>query len=540
MQINKISKTYIFILFLFMISIVVGVYLYFSSNNAIILTEPEVKIVTPSSVNTNYFFDFETLDGLVNTENIIVAKSHSGKMSCNLIGGKEYGPSVNLKISKISEIPIKKVAASVWVYPISNSPIAVLTLSVINFNNTSVFWDGKSTENQNFTPNKWTKINALFNLPADKISADDIISINIWNKGKTDIIIDDLEIVYGESSERRGVYTDADPSNLLKKDLNFHRKTAPFNTIYFDNININNENSTRLTINKDDFMADFSPNDEVYVGNFITDKSNLDEIICINKEKIAMFEYDTEDHGFNKLWESTLGDQSFLKQQSAKFVGDFNADGKIDFLLVDKNTGAWDLYNFNNKAFKVIIKGNNKLSSKWFDGLNKPFVANSFFNNKKDGLAILNTNYYMGVQLNNVRNTFEEIKLILPSSDSSLFTNSSLVFIGNFDNVIGQDILKLNTDWRFDFKMMKLDPAGFYIFKALDFKGFLFDFNPKYFEFVKIVSGNITSLTKSSLLVLMCNCADSKFNGIYCNEFQNVAYLPNSTALYELVNNNSN
>ena len=540
MQINKISKTYIFILFLFMISIVVGVYLYFSSNNAIILTEPEVKIVKPSSINTNYFFDFETLDGLVNTENIIVAKSHSGKMSCNLIGGKEYGPSVNLKISKISEIPIKKVAASVWVYPISNSPIAVLTLSVINSNNTSVFWDGKSTENQNFTPNKWTKINALFNLPADKISADDIISINIWNKGKTDIIIDDLEIVYGESSERRGVYTDADPSNLLKKDLNFHRKTAPFNTIYFDNININNENSTRLTINKDDFMADFSPNDEVYVGNFITDKSNLDEIICINKEKIAMFEYDTEDHGFNKLWESTLGEQSFLKQQSAKFVGDFNADGKIDFLLVDKNTGAWDLYNFNNKAFKVIIKGNNKLSSKWFDGLNKPFVANSFFNNKKDGLAILNTNYYMGVQLNNVRNTFEEIKLILPSSDSSLFTNSSLVFIGNFDNVIGQDILKLNTDWRFDFKMMKLDPAGFYIFKALDFKGFLFDFNPKYFEFVKIVSGNITSLTKSSLLVLMCNCADSKFNGIYCNEFENVAYLPNSTALYELVNNNSN
>ena len=523
-----------------MISIVVGVYLYFSSNNAIILTEPEVKIVKPSSINTNYFFDFETLDGLVNTENIIVAKSHSGKMSCNLIGGKEYGPSVNLKISKISEIPIKKVAASVWVYPISNSPIAVLTLSVINSNNTSVFWDGKSTENQNFTPNKWTKINALFNLPADKISADDIISINIWNKGKTDIIIDDLEIVYGESSERRGVYTDADPSNLLKKDLNLHRKTAPFNTIYFDNININNENSTRLTINKDDFMADFSPNDEVYVGNFITDKSNLDEIICINKEKIAMFEYDTEDHGFNKLWESTLGDQSFLKQQSAKFVGDFNADGKIDFLLVDKNTGAWDLYNFNNKAFKVIIKGNNKLSSKWFDGLNKPFVANSFFNNKKDGLAILNTNYYIGVQLNNVRNTFEEIKLILPSSDSSLFTNSSLVFIGNFDNVIGQDILKLNTDWRFDFKMMKLDPAGFYIFKALDFKGFLFDFNPKYFEFVKIVSGNITSLTKSSLLVLMCNCADSKFNGIYCNEFDNVAYLPNSTALYELVNNNSN
>ena len=540
MQINKISKTYIFILFLFMISIVVGVYLFFSSNNAIILSEAEIKIAKPSNINTNYFYDFETLDGLVNTENIIVAKSHSGKMSCNLIGGKEYGPSVNLKISEISEIPIKKVAASVWVYPISNSPIAVLTLSVINSNNTSVFWDGKSTENQNFTPNKWTKINALFNLPADKISADDIISINIWNKGKTDIIIDDLEIVYGESTERRGVYTDADPSNLLKRDLNFHRKTAAFNTIYFDNININNENSTRLTINKDDFMADFSPNDEVYVGNFITDKSNLDEIICINKEKIAMFEYDTEDHGFNKLWESTLGEQSFLKQQSAKFVGDFNADGKIDFLLVDKNTGAWDLYNFNNKAFKVIIKGNNKLSSKWFDALNKPFVANSFFNNKKDGLAILNTNYYMGVQLNNVRNTFEEIKLILPSSDSSLFTNSSSVFIGNFDNVIGQDILKLNTDWRFDFKMMKLDPAGFYIFKALDFKAFLFDFNPKYFEFVKIVSGNITSLTKSSLLVMMCNCADSKFNGIYCNEFQNVAYLPNSTALYELVNNNSN
>ncbi|MBA3704654.1 MAG: hypothetical protein H0W84_01750, partial [Bacteroidetes bacterium] len=58
------------------------------------------------------------------------------------------------------------------------------------------------------------------------------------------------------------------------------------------------------------------------------------------------------------------------------------------------------------------------------------------------------------------------------------------------------------------------------------------DYNPKYYEFVKIIPGNFISSTFSSLLILMQNCGDTDFNGIHCDKIENVPYLPNSTQLY--------
>ena len=69
---------------------------------------------------------------------------------------------------------------------------------------------------------------------------------------------------------------------------------------------------------------------------------------------------------------------------------------------------------------------------------------------------------------------------------------------------------------------------------TVDFKGYSNDYNPKYYEMVKIIAGNFVSPKQTSLLVMMCNCADKNFDGKHCNTIENLPYLPNSTQLYSI------
>lgn len=537
MQQKKFSKKVYILLFLFILCLAAGAYLYRKNHHPSIVFETQQNEkkeggVSNANSNTNFFFDFESLNGLAGAETIKATTAHSGKMACSLSGGIEYGPSVIKKMSDITALPIKKVSASVWVYPLTDNPNTVLTVSIINSKNETVFWDGKSTEKQNFQKNKWTKINAQYNLPSEKISPDDIVHVNIWNKGKTEIIIDDLEIVYGESAERRGVDAKMDANVIYEKQFVPQRNKPPFKTIYFEKQEINNQNSTFITPTKDNPLADFSPNDEFLVGNFIADKNNLDELICIKKESAAMFEYAAEEQQFNMLWETTATEKTVWNDETKKIAGDFNADGKTDLLIVNRKKGSWELFDFNNKNWNLVLKGNDYLSTIWLDDNNKAFVSKLFSKDNKDALIILNKNNYSTLQLNRKTNAFEETKVDLSPYDTGLFSNTSCVYDGNFDGGTGQQFLKFDTEWRFDLKLIGIDATGFNIINTIDFKGYSNDYNPKYYEFVKIISGKFVNSAKTSLLLMMRNCADNNFNGKHCNQFENVPSLPNSTALY--------
>ncbi|MGZ4060970.1 MAG: hypothetical protein ACXVPU_18210, partial [Bacteroidia bacterium] len=401
--------------------------------------------------NTNFFFDFETLTGLSGTESIKQATAHSGKFAADLTGGKEYGPSVAKKIRDVANEPFKKIALSVWVYPLTDNPNTVLTASVANSKNESVFWEGKGTDNKNFPKNKWTKINASFTLPVEKINLDDILNVGIWNKGKTDVLVDDLEIVYGENAERRGVSATIDPNTIYEKRFVPERNKPPFKTIYFQKQEINNGNSTSINSDKNSVTGDFSPNDNFLAGNFIPDKNNLDEILCLKNSMGDLFaeglyQYAAEKKQFQKIWENTNPNDSIWNDGNTFYSGDFNADNKTDILAVNKKNKAWRIIDFTGKAWVVVSKGENP---------------------KKEWMA----------------------KNEIPSSPNAkeIFKPSDIIFPGSFMNETKNNLLKLNTDWRFDLKMVEQDKDGYTILGNADFKGYQNDYNPKYYEFVKIV-----------------------------------------------------
>ena len=120
------------------------------------------------------------------------------------------------------------------------------------------------------------------------------------------------------------------------------------------------------------------------------------------------------------------------------------------------------------------------------------------------------------------------------SLDKSIFKPTDITFSGDYYGDTKLEILKYNTDWRFDLKLLEKEKEGYTILGNVDFKGYSNDYNPKYYEFTKLVSGRFINANQTSLLVISCNCADEKFDGKHCTKFENIPALPNSVGIYSI------
>lgn len=412
------------------------------------------------SEKSNLFLDFETEAGLSNADNVKETTAHSGKKACDLSGGKEYGPSLNKKLSEFGSAFPKIINMSMWVYPLTDNPNTVLVASVINSKNETVFWEGKSTENKSFPKNTWTKINASFKLPIEKFNAEDVLGVSAWNKGKTDVIIDDVEIVYGESPERRGEESKVDPISIYEKRFVSEKNKPPFQTIWMEKQETGKE------------LIAFSSDDLFIAANFDNDVNGIDELLCISKNKQALFTYDLKMHAFKRIWENkNPGDQLWGKDN---FYTESIINSKTSIIIQQKNKPMASVLNFDGKNWNLV----------------------------------------------------GEQKVIPPPSSP---TNSISQYFGNFSSDKNQT-LKLDRSWRFDLKLIENN----IILGNVDFKGYPNDYNPKYYEFVKLVPGNFLSSKQTSLLVVMCNCADADFSGESCNQIEDLPFLPNSVQLYSI------
>ncbi len=469
--------------------------------------------------NSNFFYDFETTEEINGSDNIKPTTAHSGKYAVDLTGGKEYGPGIGKTIGEISTEPFKKVAASIWVYPTSENPDLLLTASSIDDkNNQTIFWEGKSTKNSPFPLNTWTKLNASFNVPSEKLSTQNMILVNVWNKGKTNVIVDDLEIVYGSPNERKGIASAVDPNTIYENRYTPAKNKPPFETVYL------NKQSVNIAI-----LNEYSSADEFVSGNFIKNSAALDQLLCIKKNKAKLFSYNATKKSVDVVWESDNANELILKSDCLKFSGDFNSDGKCDVLLINSISGEWNLLNFIDNKWNVIISGKNTIPKKWLD---PAFIVNSIgaFTNKKNALVASTTKGFSALELINDQFIEKEFSV----NYQSVFSPNDFIYEGNYTGSTTNEFIKLNTDARFDLKLITSAAAEYIINATLDFKGYEKDYNPKYYEFTKLVSGNFINEKQSSFITFSCNCLDADFNGKKCNIIENLSFLPNTVSLYSI------
>ncbi len=547
--------------------------------------------IRSAEFTSNFLYDFETVDSalMLQKNNIREGAAHSGKKVFDLSDGGEYGPVINKQLGDVCTQPAKKVNIGIWVYPQEENATVELDVALFNAANEKYFLQTKKIAAALLPKEKWTKINATFPLPPDGTTLDDVIQVLALNKGKTKLLFDDLEIVYDDAKQAPG-----DPSGIDVTDFIPQRNKPPFKTIYLQKQEIGNANSPFIVNAGNTKQGDFTPGDEYISGHFCSNAENTDQVIHISADEIAMYGYCPANKQFLQLWKSNekefiatekiTGDfdnnqtgelllinkktktlqlvafsplsncsimlniaYAIQKEQPLEswsisdddvFIsGDFNGDHKTELLVINSKSGEWTIQQHDAAGWKNTAA--NKIDPAYFNPQTSKHISGHFMMDKnKDVLFISLTEKekqtYIQFEFNPVRKQFDVKNLPVEETEEVFFKHANNTFVDNFDNDPAQEFINLNTDWRFDLKLINVDAAGFDIAGNVDFKGYPADHNPKYYEFVKMVPGHFISKDKIAFIVIMRNCADKNFNGNACKQYENLDYLPNSTQLYQL------
>ena len=290
----------------------------------------------------------------------------------------------------------------------------------------------------------------------------------------------------------------------------------------------------------------------IVVGDF--DGDAFDEILFVgNKDKATyLAKFQAFDFSCNKnqnqqkiylryIWKSKKINEQIINNNDRFYPVKLNSDEKTKLLIISDD-GKWNLLNFDEKSWLSLAKNqNNQWDNKNFDTkiIVSKFLKHYPFdviltickdkNNKKYHYNILKYNVLQKNFISCFKNN--------PDSEGIVFGLDTLkttddFIIGNFYSHKPTQVLRYNRDWRFDLKLIEFNDSTYNIKANIDFAEYKKDYNPKYYEILKIYSGKFISHNYFSLLTIMRNCKDKNFDGKNCKQYINLDYLPNALDIY--------
>ena len=454
------------------------------------------------SSGSNYFFDLENSEQLQRADHIKTSVAHSGKTSCDLSNGQEYGFGFKKKLSDISSNVISKLSASVWIYPTQEKHDIVLTFSCVDQNSGETkFWHGKSTLNGVFPLNKWTKLNSAVNLPVDKFNLNDEIEVGIWNKGKTGAYIDDMHIVFGDQPERKSIAA-----------INDKNKITSYQELQLYDV------SQKL-------INDIRPGDRIVHGYYFQPQKKIESILIVGKTTAKMICYNEALKEMQLIWQTNNKNHPVLNEENICFGGDFDADQIADLLVINTQTKKWELLHYKNNDWVSFHQSSNPVPEGMINEHLSVLIDNHFERNNQTILMQSSGNKLVYYSLKN--------KQWQTSLYQSLHENILCNEHDYWLNWNDAKLLKFNNQWRFDLCEVAFDHNQLSGRSRLNFKGFKGNSNPKYYEHTNLVSGNFIHSNKKSLLVISYNCSRFNSDGKECSEIENNAELPNSIHFYQ-------
>lgn len=472
--------------------------------------------IKDTSINfkINYFNDFENPKDLILSEKIKETTAHSGRFSCDLSDGSEYGISVKNKFEEFSKQIIKKVSASIWIYPTEPNHNLVLTFSIKDKKTgESKFWHGKESIYGNFPLNKWTILNCSENMPVEIINLEDEIEVGIWNKGKTSVFCDDLHIVYGDEPERK--------SNLSENNQTFNNSSNADKINYKRSLECEflSYNTTKL-----EGIKYITPSDKLVTGKFYEHQKGLESILHVNKEIARLWCYNQNKKIFDIVWETNDKNNFILKPSNYIAAGDFDGDQIGDLLIVNKNDLTWAIYNLEKLQWKLKMNGKNSFPQNWLEDFDNLSFSNNLSSSKKTLLVNVTQQSLEILRLDNGNWISSKQELGISGTENY---NDDILLDWNENS-----FLKLNTKWRFDLKQVDIKISSLTEKHFIDFKKNEKGLNPKYYEKTKLLSGNFLNANNKQLLIVYFNCINENFNGRNCLGIENNDEFPNGVNFY--------
>ncbi len=146
-----------------------------------------------------YFNDLENIKGWTggknNEETILKGLARSGQFSSKTDSLFQYGVGFTIKLSDLSEQPVKKVKASIWVNVPDIRSEAALIISVDSAGK-NISWTSKSIKDFVKKTDEWTEVISEVQFPEMKTSKDYSLTTYIWNTGKFPVLADDSRIEF--------------------------------------------------------------------------------------------------------------------------------------------------------------------------------------------------------------------------------------------------------------------------------------------------------------------------------------------------------
>jgi len=108
------------------------------------------------------------------------------------------------------------------------------------------------------------------------------------------------------------------------------------------------------------------------------------------------------------------------------------------------------------------------------------------------------------------------------------------IFTGTFEKNGRMKVFRYNRDWRYDLKEIRFNDSTYQVLTNMDFTGYEKDFNPKYYEILRLVPAMLVSPGQTSFLVIGKNCMNKDPKEKECREFINLPALPGIIQVFSL------
>lgn len=237
-----------------------------------------------------------------------------------------------------------------------------------------------------------------------------------------------------------------------------------------------------------------------------------------------------------------------VKEDRQVTSGDLNGNGTNEILLFD-NQGSWKILQFSpagsSGSWKTIASGEEYKVREWNRSLvDFKATAAPYLTTCKQDLILtrfrdLKTGKDAYTLLRFLPGDNKFVKVFHDAHGSLGMTIgidtlklSDQIFPGTFHPGKPVSFLRYNRHWRFDLNEICFNDSTFRILSSIDFKGYPEDQNPKYYEILKLYTGNWLKPDVTSVLVIGRNCKDPAYAGGNCSEYENLSDLPNMLQLY--------
>ncbi len=507
------------------------------------------------------FYDFENVVKGKNEKSLYNGLAFSGATSTKAFGINSFSFIIEKKASDIGLDNLSKIAmrGSIYLFPLRDTLKSALVLTISSANGETKYWKGIEINGFDNLPIKeWFYVSGDFLLNDIELADDDMLSFYLWNNSDNDMLLDDLFIVYGKESERFGekYITDLTSNNYKTYgppyQLNyfyknhipiiFNKPAKKTNISSFFNENLIVSGHFLDHIKGVESIISF--NDNAYLYHYCKDKYgilsyeiNIPENLNIKSQNLKIISADFNGDGFDEVLFFDKNDNIFLiynidkkgnicdndlkislkefynSKSDADFVNnikkadifctDFNMNNKSDLLIVYEDFN-WSLNEWNSNKWHNISKG-----------FINYFSKNDYEISVYCGKIPYNTNGII-IYGKNLKINSDVFEIMIYSNSSKKFesiSNKSVIYNG-YNSIVKQSkfyfanisnnkmLLNFDNSEYFDFKALNLVNDTLKVLYNIDFNGYTLDNNPKYYEYLNILSGNFISPEYTSLITI--------------------------------------